>query len=455
MGVVQRLLELVVDARNADLAAEDAAAAAASAGGWSAAGRGGRRAADGGGGGRWTAPAGAGTDATFLRAAVEHARLADALRPYNEKVAARAGGGRGGRANAAGPDGDAVDEGNPYARIFRDYMAGVPRGPLDAVLASEARLWGMMRDAGARLVGPPGPPEAEPDDPTAAAGAALVSATLRRRRVAEEEELLRLALHAERRHRAPILRLGLAAQVELEAAGCTLWSADARDALWGVLTRRPQRASLAAVRQALWETEGPAVAAAVDHLFRDPTDAAAHLPDPPVGPAGGGGTGGSRRRGGGPRRRARRARRQDAGGGRARGGRAGDDWRRLGHARAVRPGPHRKYRVRGDRGRGGRGGLPGRAVTAPRALPRFPPGALQAPGPKPTDHSCLARSPPPFPYCLPPRRPSPGLPLASDDSPAVRNVHPVAAHEVPAASCLPAACRCDLPCPLSSAAASP
>lgn len=292
MGVVQRLLELVVDARNADLAAEDAAAAAASAGGWSAAGRGGRRAADGGGGGRWTAPAGAGTDATFLRAAVEHARLADALRPYNEKVAARAGGGRGGRANAAGPDGDAVDEGNPYARIFRDYMAGVPRGPLDAVLASEARLWGMMRDAGARLVGPPGPPEAEPDDPTAAAGAALVSATLRRRRVAEEEELLRLALHAERRHRAPILRLGLAAQVELEAAGCTLWSADARDALWGVLTRRPQRASLAAVRQALWETEGPAVAAAVDHLFRDPTDAAAHLPDPPVGPAGGGGGGG-------------------------------------------------------------------------------------------------------------------------------------------------------------------
>ncbi|KAK1867824.1 hypothetical protein I4F81_010323 [Pyropia yezoensis] len=168
-------------------------------------------------------------------------------------------------------------EGNPNADIFSRYMAGVPRGPLKAVLAAETRLWGMMRQAGARLVGPPGPPDE--DDPTATT-AERVAAALGRRRQREEEELLRLALHAAPRHRAPILRLGLAAQVELEVAGCSLWSTDARDALWGVLTRRGRGESLAAVRQALWETEGPAVAAAVDHLFRDPTNAASHLPDP-------------------------------------------------------------------------------------------------------------------------------------------------------------------------------
>ncbi|KAK1867810.1 hypothetical protein I4F81_010309 [Pyropia yezoensis] len=119
----------------------------------------------------------------------------------------------------------------------------------------------MMRQAGARLVGPPGPPDE--DDPTATA-AERVAAALGRRRQREEEELLRLALHAAPRHRAPILRLGLAAQVELEVAGCSLWSTDARDALWGVLTRRGQGESLVAVRQTLWETEGPAVAAAVE-----------------------------------------------------------------------------------------------------------------------------------------------------------------------------------------------
>ncbi|GAB0491840.1 hypothetical protein MMPV_003095 [Pyropia vietnamensis] len=293
MGVVQRLLELVVDARNADLvaAADAAAAAAAAAAADSSAGgsgrldaNGNRRAATGGGSRRWTAPAGSGTNASFLYAAIEHGRLVDKLRPYNEKVAAQSSRGEGRKVSEA-----VLKSGNPNADIFTRYMAGVPRGPLNAVLASEARLWGMMRSAGARLVGPPGP--SDEDDPTASYGARVLW-RLTRRRILEEEELLRLALHAAPRHRASILRLGLAAQVELERVGCYFWSTDARDALWGVLTHRAQGDSLSTLRHTLWETEGPAVAAAVDHLFRDPTDAASYLPDPSVGYGGVGGNGG-------------------------------------------------------------------------------------------------------------------------------------------------------------------
>lgn len=286
MGVVQRLLELVVDARNADLVASaDAAAAADSAArrGGQLGANGSRRFATGGGSRRWTAPAGRGTNATFLRAAIEHGHLSDKLRPYNEKMAAQGGSRRGSMASEA-----VRESGNPNADIFTRYMKGVPRVPLNAVLASEARLWGMMRSAGARLVGPPGPPDE--DDPTTY-DEAQVSSRLTRRRVKAEEELLRLALHAAPRHRASILRLGLAAQVELEGVGSYFWSADARDALWGLLTNRARDVSLSALRQTLWETEGTAVALAVDHLFRDPTDAASYLPDSPVGHGGIGGNG--------------------------------------------------------------------------------------------------------------------------------------------------------------------